>query len=99
MRISVCMLPFFVFFVLCSNTKFKQDKDDSFGISLDAIESHRRLRGPSVLGSPCGGRTRAETPRWGSRQAPAGAAALAGLWTPRATMTRLKEQQSGSSAF
>ena len=84
------------YFVLCRNTELNEDKDDSFGISLDANRITQASPGSSVLGSPLGapGRTgqslvmgeQADT-RW-----------EAGLWTPQADTSRLKEQQSDSSA-
>ena len=41
------------YFVLCRNTKFNEDKDDSFGISLNANRITQASPGSSVLGSPC----------------------------------------------
>ena len=51
----ICMYASFFFFVLCSNTKFKQDKMTALGFLSMQIESHKRLQGPSVLGRPVAG--------------------------------------------
>ena len=45
----VCMCAsLFFFFLLCRHTKFKQDKDASFGISLDANRIAQASRGRGV---------------------------------------------------
>ena len=65
--VCMCASLFFFFSYCVGILSLNKTKMPVLGSLSMQIESRRRL-GAAVLGSPCGGRTRAESPRWGSRR-------------------------------